>query len=388
VQYWKRNYKNKLKISFDEAVEEVDRLLNLAVSKRLVADVAVGSLLSGGLDSSIVTAIAAKYKNNIPTFNVKFTEKSFSEHLYARRVSDFVGTEHTEVTAQLEKNDFWKNIFKIYGAPYSDSSAIPTFLLCRAASQHVRVALSGDGADEIFGGYSRYRNILIGDLLPTKNLSFDEYLKFIKSDSKSKARKYITKFSCLLKNSDLFGYPLINEFYSFEEISNFLNTNIDNLFSTHWLYEEIKEARENADSRLDRLLYFDNKHYLPGDLLIKTDISSMRNSLEIRTPFCDSNLIEFVNALPDSFKINRNEGKILLKEVAKKYIPLDIIERRKKGFTVPLTSWLDNYFIDEFSNPKSSIFDNEIGRRVDLFNETPNSNESKLWSLLALNNYN
>jgi asparagine synthase (glutamine-hydrolysing) len=114
----------------------------------------------------------------------------------------------------------------------------------------------------------------------------------------------------------------------------------------------------------------------------------MRNSLEIRTPFCDSNLIEFVNALPDSFKINRNEGKILLKEVAKKYIPLDIIERRKKGFTVPLTSWLDNYFIDEFSNPKSSIFDNEIGRRVDLFNETPNSNESKLWSLLALNNYN
>jgi asparagine synthase (glutamine-hydrolysing) len=386
--YWRRNFQNKLNISFKEATEETDRLINLAVKKRLISDVPLGSLLSGGIDSSLVTAIAAKHLNNIPTFNVRFEDEQYSEHLYARIMAKHVNAQHNEIFANIENESFFKDIFSIYGAPYADSSAVPSYMVCRSASSFVKVALNGDGADEIFGGYSRYRmHNHLGFLRSAKKLTFDVFLRFIKLSTQNRPMRYLNRLDSLVFNPDFGGYPIINEFYSFDEISRFQKVEIEDLFCTNWLYNEIIEAREAANTNLDRLLYFDNKNYLPGDLLVKMDIASMRNSLELRPPFCDIELIDFVNRLPDEYKINRTVGKLLLKSIAIKYIPDEIAFRRKKGFTVPLSNWINNYCLDDFGITNNNLLKTEFSSINKKFQTMPEKYSSKVWSLYSLNKF-
>lgn len=386
--YWKRDFQTKLKITFEEAAEETGRLIELAVRKRLVSDVPLGSLLSGGIDSSLVTAIASKYIKNIPTFNVRFEDEIFSEHIFARKMALHVGAAHTEIIANISNEMFLKDIFSIYGAPYADSSAIPSFLVCRSASKYVKVALNGDGADEIFGGYSRYRtNGIIGLFKSKSKLTFDRFLNYIKLSTKSKPYRYLNNLDYLFFNPDFNGYPIINEFYTFDEISKFQNVKIEDLYCTHWMYNEIIEAREATTTNLDRLLYFDNKNYLPGDLLVKMDIASMRNSIELRPPFCDIDLINFVNKLPDEFKINNNEGKLLLKRIAANYIPAEIANRRKKGFTVPLSDWLNHFFIDNFEVKNNELLKKEFSILLQKFQANQEKYNSKVYSLYSLNNF-
>jgi asparagine synthase (glutamine-hydrolysing) len=199
--------------------------------------------------------------------------------------------------------------------------------------------------------------------------------------------RYLNRLDSLVFNPDFGGYPIINEFYSFDEISRFQKVEIEDLFCTNWLYNEIIEAREAANTNLDRLLYFDNKNYLPGDLLVKMDIASMRNSLELRPPFCDIELIDFVNRLPDEYKINRTVGKLLLKSIAIKYIPDEIAFRRKKGFTVPLSNWINNYCLDDFGITNNNLLKTEFSSINKKFQTMPEKYSSKVWSLYSLNKF-
>lgn len=314
---------------YREAVSELDDLLGSSIGLRLMADVPVGVFLSGGIDSSLVAAIGQKNSSErLNTFCVQFEDKKFDESRDAERVAAHIGTNHTTIECgPRDVIEAMSSYGRCYDEPFADSSALPSMLLCRVARQHVKVALSGDGADETFLGYNRYavlekvrhlyRAPLVlrraGRLLPQAALS---------SKMKSAVR------TIGLPNAADFYHAYMQGFdqgYFRGDPQLCLTQNKDYLAAT-------------SNIILNAGLY-DTVTYLPDDINVKVDRASMFSSLELRAPFLDYRIVEFGLSLPQEFKLHRGRKKIILRELASQYLPSSIVEKRKSGFSLPIGEW-------------------------------------------------
>jgi asparagine synthase (glutamine-hydrolysing) len=330
-KYWDLP-KNKLNISFNEAVEEVEYLLKDSIKKRLLSDVEVGSFLSGGVDSSVVTAIMSKISTKqIKTFSIGFNQKEYNEASFAKKIANYLNTNHNEYYFDIQDLiNLIDKIVDIYDEPFGDASALPTLILSEFTKKEVSVALSGDGGDELFLGYDRY--FFTDDYyhkfkkLPFKNI-LSEIFKLFPNDKLNKLSyplKHLTKENL---------YAVINTALKPWEIREILDK--DN--ST---FLKLAEYRGEFES-IEDFSRYDFYRYIPDDILTKVDRASMKYSLEVRVPILDHRIVEFAYSLPQNIKLTKG-AKSILKEIVYKYIPKEFIDRPKKGFGVPLKIWFRN----------------------------------------------
>jgi asparagine synthase (glutamine-hydrolysing) len=376
--YWsmydtvKSSVSNKFSGGFEDAVKLVSNQINSSVSMQMLSDVPVGAFLSGGIDSSTIVAFMQENsKTPIQTFTIGFDDKSYDEALNAKKVANYIGTNHTELI--LNSNILIDTIPKlpsIYSEPFADSSQIPTFLVSQLAKQYVKVVLSGDGGDEIFGGYNRY--LSVSNLWnPIQNIPFPlrrSIGNLLTKSNSSRIHNFYQKILPLLPAK--FHVSNFNEkidkitsaFVSSDYINYYqrLTSNIDKpgeIVIGSSEYPSILNSPENwpfTDSVEHKMMAIDSMTYLPDDILTKVDRASMANSLETRVPFLDYNLIELAWRLPLHFKINNGNGKCILKHILFSKIPKVLLERPKSGFAIPLEQWLRGPLRDwahEYLNP-------------------------------------
>jgi asparagine synthase (glutamine-hydrolysing) len=350
-RYWQLEYGPKLALREEEAAEALLEVLTEATRLRLVADVPIGALLSGGVDSSIVVALMSRLSDRpVKSFSIGFEEQGFNELPHARRVAWQYGTEHHEFIVRPNALEILPTLVRHYGEPYADSSAIPSYYVSQMTRQHVTVALNGDGGDEVFGGYERYlasaladryqklpsvirRGVLqplaalIPDTLPRRN-RLRQTKRFLQKAELPLARRYLGWINYFTREQK-------GELYSGE-----FRDRLGACDAESWLLGLFDQVGSTAADPLDVLLAVDVRSYLPYDLLVKMDIATMANSLEARSPLLDHRVMEFAARLPADFKVRGRTLKYLLKEVGKKLLPPENLSRRKMGFGVPVGQWM------------------------------------------------
>ena len=348
--FWEPNF-IPLEISFDEAKEELDRLLAEATALRLVADVPVGIFLSGGLDSSAVAYYAQKQDANpIQTFSIGFNEKSYDERVYAQQVAQQLGTEHHEriLTAQ-ESIDLIPTVFSSLDEPFADPSILPTYLLSQFTRSKVTVALGGDGSDELLAGYPTFISDKLAPLMSWMPFSMvqglQKMVKFLPASDQNisldfKLRQFLKGF----ESSKRFRHSQWLGSFSISEKKNLWNKDLVFKIPHRNTLSVIDDYAKRGSEQ--ELIYMYLKTYLQDDILVKVDRASMMNSLEVRAPFMDVHVVEFLNRLPYDFKLKGFRGKHLLKETMRGKLPPDIIDRPKKGFGIPVSLWLKNELKD------------------------------------------
>ncbi len=401
--YWKAvDYYNqpKICISEEDAIIETEKLIQSAVDYRMVADVPVGVFLSGGYDSSTITALLQSNRTEkIKTFSIGFNEPGFNEAPYAKQVASHLGTDHNEYYCTVE--DARKLIPEIplyWDEPFADASAIPTMLVSNLAKEKVTVALSADAGDELFGGYSKYSYLrsairktsvipkglrkwtagVLSKIDPGKIPYFNNTYNF-------QTRYY--KGLALLESSDIMeGLSSIAKTYTNQEINALLKRPVLNL----GLFDNIPVVEEKYADEISRLLYVDYQTYMVDDVLAKVDRAAMRVSLEGREPLLDHRLLEWSAQLPSELKIKNGVKKYILKEICHKYIPKTIMDRPKMGFGIPIVSWFDieiKNYMDQYLNKtfieKQDIFQvDEVDKITSNYLKNKNENILKLWNLI------
>lgn len=317
--------------SFDASLFAVEEALNQSVKSRLISsDLEVGAFLSGGIDSSLIVALASQHQNRLKTFTVR-SQGGYDESKLAKLTAEKYGTEHHELAISLNLKEDIETILKAYGEPFMDSSAIPSYYVSQEAKKHVTVILNGDGADELFAGYRRYVPVANGWIKQARRLSF---LTKILPSPHTKQSLYNYAYR-LLRMSHKTGldFYLSSRGDVFEDAYR---------FKSNSFIEEMENFIEGVElSGLDRELYLDFEILLFSDLLVKMDIATMAHSLEGRSPFLSTSMLETAPLIKDSYKINGKTTKYLLRELAKKYLPSAIITQPKRGFEVPLKKWVD-----------------------------------------------
>lgn len=360
VHYWKLKH-NPISVSYADAKREIKNLLSKAVSKRMVADVEIGSLLSGGVDSTLVSILAHnEIKNKLKTFSVRYGNE-INETPYAKQVSKKIQSEHFVIDAHnRDIISELTTILRYLDEPHGDSSLFPQHIVSELASSKVKVALSGDGADEFFMGYGWYTK--------WNNLPKIKWLK-----------------------TRLFSNRL-REYFSY--INIFSNQERKKLWKKEYaknIQDDTYTNRTNRDN-IKSINDFDINVYLPGQLLSKIDSTSMMHGLEIRSPFLDTQLAEYVYNLPTEFKMKGNMNKIILKDILCEYMPKDFVYRRKQGFGAPTISWLKNndvkvriYEMTKETSHVAKFFDyTYIKKLADNFYKGENELHQKLWIILSL----
>lgn len=350
-RYWQLSYGGeRLKLSEEEAAEEVRRRLREAVRMRLVADVPLGVLLSGGIDSSAMAQLACEAAGGrVKTFSIAFEEKSFDESSYARKVAAQLGTEHYEKRfTEREMLDIVPEIPRLLDEPLGDGSLIPTFLLSKFTRERVTVALGGDGGDELFAGYPTYGAHRVARLyqrlpqfvrggliepavaaLPvsTENLSFDFKAKrFVRGASHAAGTRHTIWMGS----------------YDAEQQRELLRPEIIAACPDEEVFDEVLpyDRANGNDNLTERMMKLDATHYLSECVLFKVDRASMAASLETRAPFLDHTFVEFVLKLPVDMKLKGFTGKYILKKAMRGHLPDDVIDRPKKGFGMPVAKWV------------------------------------------------
>ncbi|CAG0955592.1 MAG: asparagine synthase (glutamine-hydrolyzing) [Bacteroidetes bacterium] len=343
---------------FNEAKQKVKELLEDAVKIRLVSDVPLGCFLSGGIDSSIITALAAKNTSKLKTFSVEFKNQPFfNETEYALAVSKMHQTEHTVISVDNDKvSEAFQKVLDNLSEPFADSSAIAVYVLCHEVKKHVTVALSGDGADELFAGYLKHQaeykiqNLHLAEKFSTLLLPFLKLLPKSRNNSFTNKIRQATKLaqSIHLTTQDRYwqwagnNYPvekLLSPSYFTPKQEEVFVKNRKNNYLPHLNHAGFNE-----------ILLADQQMVLPGDMLTKVDRMSMANSVEVRTPFLDYRLVDFVNSLPAHYKLNRHQRKIILTETFKEILPPAVYLRSKKGFEIPLHFWLTHILKEKVQN--------------------------------------
>lgn len=344
-RYWQPGYRDKLAISDDEALDAFEEKLTESVRLRMVADVPIGALLSGGVDSSLVVAIMAKIAGNpVRTYSVGFNERSVDESAYALQAAESCGTIHRPVKMQEPDIDALPALVKRYGEPYGDSSALPSFLVCSVAREDVAVVMNGDGGDELLGGYPRYA-------LSDGAISFSTWLRSVLPFTTERQLSWLLKpagfpfrkaHRLLLKHAMLDAAPLLMYHGVGSDSERHVLLPYEGSLTNlpDWRLKWLSEARAMTDNPIDSMLWSDNHTYLPDDLLVKMDIAAMQCGLEARSPFLDHELIEFCARLPVNQKVRGGVGKYLIKKLAERYFPNEFVYRQKMGFGIPLKSWL------------------------------------------------
>ncbi len=337
--YWNFNRIEPVNISFPEAMENLDVLLHESVQMRLMSEVPLGVFLSGGLDSSAVTAIMSRVSGQrIKTFSVGYEGDDDSSELpFARKIADLFRTEHHEfILKPYHFLDSIAQMVEIAEEPLLEMAAIPLYQISKAAKPHATVLLSGEGSDEVFGGYGLYNKMLkmevgrafkkLSGWFPDSCLPGDKlkkYADWLSSPLSNRYRGTSCDLTERIKRS--FYSP---EFLKYTQKNDYLNGTF-----SRW-FEDVK-----GQPLLSQLLYVDSKTWLPDDLLLKADKMTMAASIELRVPFLDHKVVEFAASLPPHYKINNGEGKFILKKLMEKCLPKEIIYRKKMGFTVPAKRW-------------------------------------------------
>ncbi len=349
VHYWKPEDKITTTVvtDFDSAKKELKELLTSSVRYRMISDVPFGTFLSGGIDSSAVTAIAQSLSAQpVKTFSIGFKEAKFDESEYARKVSKHLGTEHHEfIVTENDALGLIDKMMTVYDEPYADSSGIPTMLVSKLARQHVTMTLSGDGGDELFMGYGAYTWAKRLDNPFVKNLRKTISLTLAQMGSRYKRGAEVFNYRTEAhKKSHIFSQE--QYFFSEKELDGLLK----NDFKHEVLFKEEFETKRKLSAAEEQAL-FDIKYYLKDDLLTKVDIASMQFSLEARTPFLDYRVVEFALNLSEDLKMKNGVAKYLLKEVLYDFVPRELFERPKWGFSIPLAKWLKtdlHYLIEKY----------------------------------------
>lgn len=398
--------------NYDKSKEMLYNLLDESVRKRLVADVSVGTFLSGGVDSSIVSLIARKHKPDLQTFSIGYKDEPFfDETLYAEAVAKKIGSNHH--IFRLSNDELYENLNDILDyidEPFADSSAIAVYLLSLHTKRHVTVALSGDGADEMFSGYNKHmadfkaRHPGIKESLVKTAYPLFRWLPKSRNSKLTNLNRQLHKFSLGANLSNKERYWKWASILS-EEKANYLLKeelifNPQRLSDTAFEYKKRKEEllkyiRKNGD--LNDVLYTDMKMVLTNDMLRKVDSMSMANSLEVRTPFLDHKLVNFAFSLPKAFKINADMKKKILQDAFKDELPVEVYNRPKHGFEVPLLSWFRNELKDRIENDllgdelieEQGIFNPAAIRelKLQLYSNNPNDAHATIWALIVFNSW-
>ena len=408
-QYWNISYLETLDIGKENNyIEIIDEKLKQAVRKRLISDVPLGVLLSGGVDSSLITAIVALMSGGkVNSFSVVFTDKKYDERKYSRMVAKQFSTDHTELEVRVE--DIIEILPKLvwhYGEPFADSSAIPSYFIFRELKKHITVVLTGDGGDEIFGGYLGVRafyflnlyRLLIPHFVRDKIIyrmlgKMNEHFELIWKGDKI---RHLIKFAHygsvepeeayrLSKCSGWLGYR--NKLYT----DKFLDRLNRKQHDPNHLYEALFTQAEGK-SDIEKLLYSDIKSRLASDFLVKIDVASMANSVEARSPFLDAELAEFVAQIPVSMLVKRGVQKYLLKKLASKYLPNDLIYRKKMGFSIPIEKWTREDLKDLIKNvliggtliKRGFLNEDYVKYVLNKHNSGEEDHSHRIWSLLWL----
>jgi len=353
--YWNvYDYYNrpKLSISLPDALIETEKILTESFQYRMVADVPVGVFLSGGYDSSCVTALLQKNSiEKIQTFTIGTEEKNLDEAPYAKRIAQYLGTDHTEYyCTPKEALDIIPELPYYYDEPFADSSAIPTILVSRMARKKVTVALSADAGDEIFAGYNRYDYLQkhgkkLQAVPRVLRNAMAEVMEAVSSESIPYFSKQYNFHSRYQKLRNLLRDP--SPFQLMKNLSQvFTNVEVDDLFENE--VTELSTAHDNNElssafyDSLSYMMAIDYQTYMVDDILQKVDRATMSISLEGREPFLDQEIIEWVATLPSEYKYRHGSKKYLLKEIVHKYVPKELMERKKMGFAIPVEKWLTN----------------------------------------------
>ena len=347
-EFWDVRFTGGSPISLDAACDELRARLSESVRLRMIAEVPLGAFLSGGVDSSAVVATMAGLSDEpVNTCSIGFDVKAYNEAEFAQMVADKYHTRHHVETVKSDDFDLIDTLARLYDEPYADSSAIPTYRVCQLARKHVTVALSGDGGDETFGGYRRYRLHMMEERMraalpasvrrPLFGLLGKVYPK---ADWAPRIFRAKTTFEGMARTSveayfhsvSILRGPMRAQLFSDSFKRELAGYDAIEVFHHH-------AGRAQTDDALSLIQYLDTKTYLVGDINTKVDRASMAHSLEVREPLMDHELVEWLATLPSSLKIHGQEGKYLLKKAMEPLLPDDILYRPKMGFAVPLASW-------------------------------------------------
>jgi len=402
-RYWQLAYEPKLRLSEREAADGLLEALKDAVRLRMIADVPIGALLSGGIDSSIVVALMSQLSDRpVKTFSIGFDEEDFNELPHARRVAERCGTEHHELIVRPNALEVLPTLVRHYGEPYADSSAIPSYYVAKLTREHVKVALNGDGGDECFAGYERYAGGLTADRygrIPAvvRRLAIEPLGRLIPAGGQRRSRlRQARRFM------EVAGQPAPERYLRWigyvptTEKAALYSPDFQEQLAGHraesWLMEMWERFTAAGLGPLDQMLAVDVESYLPYDLLVKMDIATMANSLEARSPFLDHHVMEFCARLPASYKLRGMRLKHLLKKAGAGLLPPETLTRRKMGFGVPVGNWmrgeLRSWMEDLLLSPralKRGYFQPEALRKVvDRHLEGREDRSFELWALLWL----
>jgi asparagine synthase (glutamine-hydrolysing) len=337
--YWSADFDIKVDISYEDALEVTKELIKAAVSRRLISERPIGSFLSGGYDSTVVTAyMAMLMKEKVQTYSIGFHSEAFNEAHHAKQVANYLGTNHHEEILSPDPALVIEKISQVLDQPFADSSIVPTYLLAKFARENLIVALGGDGGDEVFGGYDRYlATPVMQSLNPFLGLA-RAGLSLAGRSSFGSSRKINRVGSQLSPKVSLAArYSSILSLTQPQELITLLNSNI---YSEKAETAYINQFEDGSLSSLDCMIRSDFSAYLPGDLLVKVDIATMANSLELRSPLLDVNVVEWGVSLPRKYKIKGFETKHILKDLARSLVPAKLIDRPKMGFGIPRAEWL------------------------------------------------
>ncbi len=385
--------KNHFEGNFEQSVSSLEKLLFEVLEGQSLSDVPLGVFLSGGIDSSLITALMQKNsRKKIKTFSIGFSDKNYDESYFAGKIAAHLNTDHLKLEATpLDAINLIEKMPFVYSEPFADSSQIPTTLLCNLVRQHVKVALTGDGGDELFSGYTRY--LFAQNSFRSLNKYPQRFRKYFAQFLKMTSPNFINKLGEAFKIKRL-GDKLhkATEIIHLNRFEDFYET-----LTTYWpdntIIKNSKSYIYNFNDKLDNIenmMLADQLNYLPNDILVKGDRASMSVGLETRAPLLDHKVVEFAWSLPRSFRIEKNNGKRILRQILYKHVPKKLIDRPKQGFGMPVNDWLrgplrewTEDLISTNNLPSDGLLDGNLVRRIWHEHLTGSRNwEYKLWPVL------
>lgn len=398
-RYWQLDYSQKLSVADPRELHEPIRdAIRAATRKRLVADVPVGAFLSGGIDSSaVVAAMAEASSTPVKTFSIGFDRDDFNELPHARRVAELFGTDHHEFVVRPDAVEILPRLIRHYGEPFADASSIPSFYLAEMTRQHVTVALNGDGGDESFGGYTRYvANRLAARLEPIPGPLRRAVARAGSgrtgevSSISNKARRLaqglpLDPASRYALYVSWFDRRRRRALYTDEFAAATAGSGAHAIIEGPWL-------AASGDDIVDKMLEVDVTTYLPGDLIPKIDIATMAHALEARSPLLDHQLMEFAASIPAGMKVRGREKKWILREALRDWLPTDVLDRPKQGFTPPIGDWFRNelrelsrdVLLDSGSLARAYFKPDAVQSILDRHHSGVSDETKPLWALFTL----
>lgn len=390
-------------ISYDQAQVKLSQLLESSVQRRLISDVPLGAFLSGGIDSSVIAALASKHTPNLHTFSIGFRdEKFFDETQYARLVAKHFKTEHTVFS--LTNDDLYAHLHSILDyidEPFADSSAIAVYILSKETRKHATVALSGDGADELLAGYNKHTAFLKTFHPGLKENAANALAPLWKMFPASRSNPFANKIRQLNRFAEGMKLSTKERYWRWagyveenEALSLFSEETKGKFLQQEYLARKSEILKHLSDkSDINDVLLTDMKLVLPNDMLTKVDLMSMANGLEVRVPFLDFEVVNFIFSLPRDFKINKNFRKRVLQDAFKDILPAQLYNRPKKGFEVPLLKWfqremksliVDDLLSEKFIKEQGIFSYSEISKlKTQLFSSNPGDIHARIWGLIV-----